>query len=319
MSYYGSLVLARSPRRITAEPAIENFGIGHQYLRELGGGWQLLETGTSASYAINFPAGVRGWTEATGDAVLAVNVTDMCATVLAAAPGAPDVAIHMPDPTEECRTFQHAHPVEPMPVEAAVAALAGWAAGVGLTADPAYLRWVLAPRADDDDYVRTADLVFELVLALGIPAITPSLVPRIDPCVPPYSTVTAKIGGLAAVAWVELRHGPKGQPPPDWVTDAMVLEERIWHALFAEEDVDIAELQRDIGAVVAAHQRFRQASGPPAEQVMMGGRPVVSAQHLAESIRGMLASGQLISFGWTDSRPQEHPIYRPARPPRPGS
>jgi hypothetical protein len=304
-------VLARSAERITAAPAIEHFGIGHSTLRELGGGWQLLETGPSASYRVDFPAGARAWMQATGDALLAVDVTDMCASILAVAPTAEDVAVHMPNPIEKCRDMQHVHPMDQLPVEAAAATLAGWAERAGLTPDPAYLRWVLDPDSGEDEGLDAADRGFELVLALGIPAITPSLVRRIDPSAAPFRTITARIGGLAALAWAELRDGTPGEPMPGWVTDAVALEERIWRTAFAEEDVDTAGLVRDIGAVVAAHRGFRQETGPPAEQVIVGGRAVGSAHHLADTMYEMLSAGQLVSFAMADDRPQTHPIYRP--------
>lgn len=313
VSYYGSVVLARATRRITGEPAIENFGIAHLTLRELGGGWQLLETRASASYLVDFPAGARGWTQATGDVVLAVNVNDVCASVLAATPGTRDIALHMPNPIEKCHTFatyEHAHPVARMPVDAAALALAGWAAGAGLTPDLEYLRWVLVEHSGDD-YIRTVDLVFELVLALGIPAITPRLVPRINPVAPPFATITAKIGGLAMLAWVQRRHSPQHGVEPGWATDAIVLEERIWRAAFAEQDVDIPGILHDIDAVVAAHNQYRDASDPPAKQVVVGGRAIVSAAHLTESMYRMRSAGQLVGIDWPDQRPQRHPIYRP--------
>lgn len=314
VSFYGSFVLARSERRITAEPMIEHFGLAYAYLRELGGGWQLLQTTRSASFLVDFQAGARGWTQVKGDALLAVDVTDICATVLAAAPGAEDVVLHMPDPTSECRFFEHVHPISLLSVDAAIEALSRWAAAAGLTSEPAYLRWALRPRDDEDnDYISAYDLSYELVLALGIPAITPSLAPRIDPRAQPFSMITSRLGGLAMSAWVERRHAAP-EPEPGWIAAAVALEERIWRTAFAEDDVDVTEILAAIEAVVDDYAGAQLASDPPAKHVMIDGCPVVSARYLVQSLYKGLSDGSLLSPGSTENEAQRHPIYRPSPP-----
>jgi hypothetical protein len=44
VSYYGTILMTRSDAVMTSLPDIGAIGFRHQRLRELGGGWQVLET-----------------------------------------------------------------------------------------------------------------------------------------------------------------------------------------------------------------------------------------------------------------------------------
>lgn len=44
MGYFGTILLARSDRLLTDLPGLDAFGYRHRRLRELGRGWQVLET-----------------------------------------------------------------------------------------------------------------------------------------------------------------------------------------------------------------------------------------------------------------------------------
>jgi hypothetical protein len=314
MSYFGVIVLARSDRSITAVSAIDHFGLAQQMLRALGGGWQLLETGPSASYSREFEAGVRGWVDDARDGILAIDITDSCASVLAAGPEIPDVAFHFPETDVNCAVFQHAHHLEPATAEDAARRLTRFAESVGLEPNPAHLAWVLDPdRQTDRAYILTSDLVFELVLALGFPAITPSRIPNIDRSAAPFATIAAKSAGLASVAWTIRRRREPGDSEPDWVKAAITLEERICRSAFADEqDVRIAELLREIDLVTAAHRAYREAAGAPQRSIVRGRSEVITATYLADSMHTMLAMGNIISMrDWYDDRPEQHPIFQP--------
>ena len=314
-SYFGSIVLARSERPITTEPAIEQFGIHHMWLRDLGDGWQLLETSHPDIKQFDYAAAAHNWCESTGTPVLAIYVSGGdCAAVLAAAPGADDVMVHLPDPTQECTVYEHPYRTRTMPSADAVGAVATWARTAGLAPDETGLSWLMDtdPQTETEaSYLPADDHAFELVLALGIPSITPSRSPMLDPTEPPYSTITDRMGGLAAIARIELVHGSTTNSPDTWVLDAIDLDRRIWRAAFNEVDnIDIPELVGEIARLVVAHQDDRNKAGPPAATVTIGGRSVVTAQHLAETTRQMLSTQQVFRRPRHDRRPANHPVRR---------
>lgn len=317
-SYFGGIVLARSRGPITAEPAIEYFGIHHVWLRDLGNGWQLLETSHPDHDRFDYIAAARAWCGSTGTPVLAAYVSEShCAAVLAARPDADDIGIHLPDPTKECTAFRHPHLTpSTSSTSEAIGAIATWARSAGLAPDVSHLAWVMAPQPQSETehgHVSADTLAFELVLALGFPAITPSRTPTVDPTQPPYLAITARTGGLASSARVERIHRTSTGPLDDWVVDAIALDDRIWRAAFSDaDDVDIAEIAGDIAKVVEAHRVARQASGPPAKHVTINGREVTSARYLADTMQQMLAGGQFVTRARRDWRPDEHPVQRRA-------
>jgi len=208
----------------------------------------------------------------------------------------------------------HPYRTRTMPSADAVGAVATWARTAGLAPDETGLSWLMDtdPQTETEaSYLPADDHAFELVLALGIPSITPSRSPMLDPTEPPYSTITDRMGGLAAIARIELVHGSTTNSPDTWVLDAIDLDRRIWRAAFNEVDnIDIPELVGEIARLVVAHQDDRNKAGPPAATVTIGGRSVVTAQHLAETTRQMLSTQQVFRRPRHDRRPANHPVRR---------
>jgi hypothetical protein len=324
MGYWGTLVLAHSDTSITDQPEINAFGQRHHLLRDLGGGWQLLETSRPEDDPQDLAAATRSWSQARGSAALAAYVCDSdCAGVYAAAPGRPAWSVHLPDPTQGCTAYRHVPPVnEGTAANHACQLATAWARTAGLSPSEAHLRWVMSPSpaSANHRYVSADDLVFELVLALGIPAIVPSRPSTLDPQAPPFNLVTDQLGGLGRIALEEVaqrRENPR--PLDDWTVDAIRLYDRIWAATFVDAD-QASELAKAVEQVRAGYLSCRAASGPPPAHIIVNGRPVrnplrmADAMHRAVAEERLNAPNPLFSSLFADTRAEEHPIRRAPQP-----
>ncbi|MFD0599567.1 hypothetical protein ACFQZ4_50635 [Catellatospora coxensis] len=169
---------------MTDQPEITSFGRRHRRLRDLGDGWQLLETG-STDDPLDLAAATRSWAAVT--ATLSWRRTSVTATagVYAITPDAASWAMHLPDPTRPCHVYRHLPEfADGRPQDDAVALLLEWAGSAGLQPDESHLRWLTGPepRADrENNHVSADDLVFEMVLALGFTGIPESRPMAVDP------------------------------------------------------------------------------------------------------------------------------------------
>src|SRR5262245_3994375 len=85
VSYYGTIVVGRPSDGLPNQPGIELFGFQHRWLRDLGEGWQLLET-TGWADPPDLDVAVLALAESSEQPVFAAYVSDTCATLHAATP-----------------------------------------------------------------------------------------------------------------------------------------------------------------------------------------------------------------------------------------
>jgi hypothetical protein len=168
VSYYGTIVVGRPTDILPHQPGIELFGLKHQWLRDLGDGWQLLETS-----AWDDPSGLNeaaaGLARSTGAPALAAHVLDVCATLHIATPDGNASCAHYEDVTRPCNNNM-AHCPQPVgrPVEGVTADLLTWARAAGWSpSEDAVGRVVTFDRFEAEDYRSVDESVFDLVMALG--------------------------------------------------------------------------------------------------------------------------------------------------------
>lgn len=272
MSYFGTMVLARSPRRLTDEPAIAGFGTKHMWLRELGDDWQLVETLPQRGDRIDYWSTATGWP---GPVLASYVNSSFCVSAIAAAPGRDPFQTHLPDPTGGCPDDEHPLGFRPVPAASvATDALEAWAIAAGLLPDRDHLAWVTNPDRRRRD-VDGLQLSFELILAMGFPMITPSLEPTVDPHQPPYSTISGR-SGLANIAYHEWEDSGEPLGTVAWVEQAVQLDRKIWRAVFADPG-EAPDLEPEIDQVVAAYRADLERGGGPSKFVEVHGMQIKRA------------------------------------------
>ena len=220
-------------------------GYQHRRLRELGGGWQLLETAgwddppvlteTTAMLAERWNA-----------PVLVAFVADTCAQVHGAAPGVRLWSSHLPDPAEledDCGML-HRPRVEPGgSIERLKRDVREWAMAAGLPLSPERLDLALSWREADPDGIHydadgnhfpSRDRILELVRAFGFRSLPPPRRYVLDPFDYPIAGVTGSFGMAyrAKSAAVYRAHGERDDEEPAWESAALALERDVYASLY---------------------------------------------------------------------------------------
>jgi len=276
VGYWGTVLVARPQGLLVDQDGISGFGYQHSWLRELGDGWQLVETSGWQD-----PPDLLGPCEAvvasTGHPVFAAYVNDGdCAVMCAATRGAVGPLTHLWDVTGPCGVYRH-QPVDmPEPVgrrvDEVVAELTQWSASAGLRADISALRAVITHdrRAA---WKPADDLLFQLVKALGVARIGRTLPWAFPIDRRPFTLITDFMGlasrarSRAVYRQVEEEDGEAPEPAQPWEPAAIALEEDLWASLYRTE-VDVAALVRRAVEVqilydAASKNRARRPTADP--------------------------------------------------------
>jgi hypothetical protein len=196
VSYFGTVLLTRSDTAMTRLPRIEAIGFRHRRLRDLGDGWQVLETSgwndpPDLEQAVTEVAAL--WKAS----VFAAYVADCCAQLHGAVPDAATWSGHLDDPADADCGMLHRPPVRAGGTfEALEAQIINWAAAAGLTPSVPRLDHALHYRlqrrdSDDGPYLSADQQIFEVVRALGFPVLPEPRAYEFDPDDEPFAEVTA--------------------------------------------------------------------------------------------------------------------------------
>ncbi|MEV4350528.1 hypothetical protein AB0J83_39230 [Actinoplanes sp. NPDC049596] len=244
MGYWGTIVVGWSARPLVEAGGMAGFGYRHRWLRELGDGWQMVET-----TGWDDPPDLRGSAAAvaasTGRPVLAAYVCDSDCLVMATDAGS---LVHLPRPAEPCRVYCHGD-VDLRSADEVVGELVAWADSGGLRADPARLRTDV-PLADD--------LAFELVRALGVAEIgrTRPWAYPVDGI--PFSMITNTLARRARMRAVDREHyGPEAGEVQPWEAPALALDADLWASLY-DTDADVPSFVRRTAEVLDLFRPFRR-------------------------------------------------------------
>jgi hypothetical protein len=173
VGYTGSIVVGRSEDLLVHEDGMDGFGHRHHYVRPLGDGWQLVETGGWIDPPeLREPA--RTLAVSTGRPVFAAHVFDSdCAVLCTAIPQGAGLPTHLGTVDGDC-WYRHSPGPASRTAAAIVAVLVDWAASADLRPDRAALKTAVTAGGPADD------MVFDLVRGLGLRRIGPTL-PRAIP------------------------------------------------------------------------------------------------------------------------------------------
>jgi hypothetical protein len=248
VGYWGTVVVARPEGLLTD---VGGLGFRHRWLRELGGGWQLLET-SGWDDPPDLREGAGALVERTGQPAIAAYISNSsCAVICAATPGRTGVLTHLWDAEEPCGVFPHAPDGVPGPAGRTVGAVAdelhAWAAAAGLRADHARLHAVIA---QDGDRTDADELLFTLVKALGVERIGRTLPWAFDIDARPFRLITDDTFGLGLQARSRARRTATPEP---WVPAAIALEHELWAALY-RPGTDVDALAGRVREVVAGYE-----------------------------------------------------------------
>ncbi|MFI5928286.1 hypothetical protein ACIA3K_20305 [Micromonospora sp. NPDC051543] len=261
--------MARPMGLLVDQDGISGFGHQHYWLRELGDGWQLVETsGWKDPPDLLEPAAAL--VASTGHPVFAAYVSDGdCAVMCAAAAGVVGPLTHLWDTSGPCGVYRH-QPAD-MPesigrtVDDVVVELTGWSAAAGLRANAAALRAALAP--DESTAGKSADdLLFDLIQGLGVARIGRTLPWAFPINRRPFVLITDFMG-LASRARERAVYRRDGEwPAQSWESAALELEAELWASLY-RPDVDVMALAHRVVEVQAAYDA---TSDDRAQQAAVG-------------------------------------------------
>jgi hypothetical protein len=272
VGYWGTIVVAWTPTLLVRQDGVAAFGYQHRWLRDLGTGWQMLET-SGWNDPPDLAVAASGLAAATGAPVLAVYVCDSdCASFQLAWPGGGGSSAHIPWVGEVCQAYVH----RPLPagraVDDVVADLLGWARAGGLVPSADAVRGIIA-YADGQGarpagaYRSAEDLVFDLVVALGVERIGQTRPYCFQIEEPPFSSIAGGFG-LARMARSRAAFRDQGDdaadPVEQWEAAAIDLEQDLWAALY-DQTADTAQLARRAAWVQAAYEACQEGAPPPRE------------------------------------------------------
>ncbi|WP_127502376.1 hypothetical protein [Actinoplanes solisilvae] len=248
MGYTGTIVVGRSPGLLVHEDGIGGFGHRHRFVRPLGDGWQLVETGGwTAPPDLREPC--RALATATGRPVLAAHIfDDDCGVLCATTCDFTGPSTHLNFVDTVCG-YEHQPGPQPQPRELddVIAELVNWARDAALTADQPTLRRVLTADGLADD------LVFALVEALGVTAIGRTLPRALRLGEWPFKPL-ALLGYIAqgnAVGRLQ-----DSEPAKPWEAPAVALDAELWASAYSPT-VNIGVLARRAVEVLATYRRTR--------------------------------------------------------------
>ena len=255
--YWGTVVVARPAGLLVDVDAVSGFGHAHAWLRELGGGWQMLETsGHDDPPDLRAPCGAVA--AETGHPVLAAYVSDShCAVTYAAIPGRVGRLTPLWAGGGPCGVHRHQPRDMPVPVGRDVgevaAELAAWSSAAGLHPDTDALRTLVSRVGESAD-----DLLFGVVGALGVHRIARTMPWTLPLYSPPFSGIVGG-SGLAWLARTEAgyrramsRTGGTAEPEQPWEPMAIALESELWASLY-RPGVNVAALARRASEVRTAY------------------------------------------------------------------
>jgi hypothetical protein len=307
MGYWGTIVVARPHGLLVDQNGVSGFGHRPRWLRTLSDGWQMLETS-----GFDDPPDLRGSSEmvaaSTGHPVLAAYISDdSCAAMVTVIPGRVGPLTHLWPVSETCGAYRHQPQGMAEPVgrrlDEVVAELTTWSDTAGLRADVDRLRLAIG-RDADPAYSQVADLVFEVVKALGLMRIGRTLPWSLPAFDWPFSSVMFGLGPAfqarqnAKYRAAGVRRIPPVQP---WETSALALEAELWASLY-RTDVEVAALARRAACLLAAYiaaaeddTTAPEATDPPVlDETSLG---------LLAELESRLASGTMPP--WSEEEVQE--------------
>ncbi|MET7806273.1 hypothetical protein [Micromonospora chersina] len=268
MGYWGTVVVARPDGLLVDQDGIGGFGYRHRWLRDLGDGWQMVETtGWKDPPDLLAPAG--GLATSTGHPVFAAYVSDGdCAVMATATPDRVGPLTHLWDTDGPCGAYRHQPRGMPEPVgrttDEVVAELEGWSAAAGLRADATRLHAVLG----HEHPVEADDLLFALVRALGVTRIGRTRPWAVALEQRPFRWITDVLAlrarSEAAYRQAAVEDGEEpDEPEAPWEAAAIRLDEELWASLYRPE-VDVAGLARRAERLRAEYDvaRGRQPQPP---------------------------------------------------------
>jgi hypothetical protein len=318
VGYFGTIVVARTAQVLARQDGMELFGFRHRWLRDLGGGWQMVET-SGASDPPRLADGAAAVAGSTGAPVLGQYVSGGdCVHVQTAVPGtAPGPGAHLPDVTGTCGVYRH----NPAPVGRdpgdVLRQWCDWARAGGLTPDVEALRTLLYRPIMNDAY----EVALGLVRALAVerigktrPYAVPIDEPPFDRFCGQYDDLPYRARTLRAMR-LDLPVGV--QPVGEWERLALDLEKDLWAALY-DPEADVARLAERAAHVGALHDEARDGRPMPPEEIEIGGVMVTNPEYLDRMLnrarRGRPAGHADFARHLADS--VADPYERDLRPPR---
>lgn len=277
MGYWGTVVVARPDGLLVDQDGIGGFGYRHRWLRDLGDGWQMVET-TGWNDPPDLLAPAAAVATSTGRPVIAAYVSDGdCAVLATATPDRAGPLTHLWDTDGPCGVYRHQPRGLPDPVgrtaDAVVAELVAWSTAAGLQADATRLRTVLG----HEHPVEADDLLFALVKGLGVATIgrtRPWAVPLEQW---PFRTITDVLAlrarSEAAYRQAAVEDGAEpDEPEAPWEAAAIRLEEELWASLYRPE-VDVAGLARRAERLRAEYDVARGRQSRPSDDPLRPENP----------------------------------------------
>lgn len=246
------------------QDGVQGVGPQHNYLRELGDGWQLMES-LSVTPSPDLAEVSAAVAASTGQPALSLDVIDSdCAAMCVATPGWTGPLTHLWDVNQPCPVYHHQPAGEPPPAlrkpDEVVAELVAWAETAGLRPDPERLLEIISPAHACAD----RDQLFALVTAVGVERIGAPRPWSVPVASWPFSRVVGGPVSLSAVARSYARQ--RAEDPADWADEpeqsweapAIALEAEVWASLF-QDGVDVIALARRAFAV---HQDYMSHTFP---------------------------------------------------------
>ncbi|MFK3979019.1 hypothetical protein ACI2K4_01440 [Micromonospora sp. NPDC050397] len=300
MSYYGTILMTRADVVMTGLPHIESIGFRHRRLRELGDGWQVVET--------------SGWDDppdlerAVGEAarwwkapVFGAYVADICAQIHGAAAGLATWSGHLPDAGDvDCGMRHRPAVLAGDTLDDLEARIIDWAAAVGLLVSAARLSRALRYRHtrqgdSDGPYLSQHDQIFELLHAFGFPVMSAPRAYALDPDDEPFAEVTAGMWGLASQARSAAAYraaGARSDQAADWEAEAIALDLDVYAALYGGGH-PVAELTARAEWISSLYRAAREGTPPPPRELGVGGSLVRNPQHIAHDLGPSMIASQL--------------------------
>jgi hypothetical protein len=263
VGFFGTFVLARSERRLTDEEAALGFGYQHEYLYELGRGWQLLET-RGILDPQDFAAASEQFVGATGAGVLAAYVNDGdCIGVYGRTREGWTTSFHLPVDESPC-SYRHRPQPAQRTREAVAADLEQWACAAGLTAVPEQVRAIAAyDHRGNSGWGH--ELPLELLPALGLPQAAEPSPTAIDLEQLPWCAIVGSSGlarqALDRRSYRDSRDASDGGvfgPEHEWERAAIALEADIWTARH-RQNADTTNLRGSVERLLDACRKDEKA------------------------------------------------------------
>ena len=286
------IVMSRLPR-------IEAFGFRHRRLRELGGGWQILET-SGWNDPPDLEQAVAEAAESWKAPVFAAYVADCCAQLYGTTAATAMWSGHLADPADaNCGMLHRPRVRAGGTLDTLEAQIVDWAAGAGLALSVARLGRALRRRLEWQDdshgpYLTQYEQIFEVVRGFGFLVIPAPRAYDFDPEDEPFAEVTAGMWGLASQARSAAAYragGAWSDQPADWEAEAITLETDVYAALYGGGH-PVAELAARAEHVSAAYRAAQQDTPPPPREITVSGQPVSNIQRITHDLGPRMIADQ---------------------------